>query len=290
MIRRALVVVNPIAGPGAAQRRLPRLEAGLRERGLALTVVATRAAGGARAATRELAPDHDLVVVVGGDGTLNEVINGLEADVSVALFPVGTGNVVAKELRLPRRIGPFCRMLGAGRERALDVGSAGGRRFLAFVGAGFDAAVARRMAERRAGGTRMADYAGLIVRTLADYDFPRITVAVDGAEPVASGGFALVSNVRSYGGPFVLTPRARCDDGQLDVCVLPRAGRARYVWTTLGLLAHLPPALMGARQLRGQRVRLEADDQVPYQVDGDPAGTLPVEVRVLDRKARFIVP
>ncbi len=289
-MRRALVVVNPIAGRGAAQRCLPRLEKGLRDSGLEPTVAATAAPGDAEAMARDLAPDHDLVVVVGGDGTLNEVLNGLGADRPLALFPVGTGNVVAKELRLPRRIGAFCRMIAGGRERVLDVGSASGRRFLAFVGAGFDALVAARMAQRRTGAIRMADYVGLVLSSLATYDFPRITVTVDGAAPVASRGFALVSNVRSYGGPFVITPAAKYDDGQLDVCVLPRASRARYAWTMLGLIARLPAALVGARHLRGRRVRLEADREVHYQVDGDPAGTLPVEIQLLERKARLVVP
>jgi len=289
-MRRALVVVNPIAGRGAAGRCLARLEEGLRTIGLSASVELTRSAGDARAITNKLAPDHELVVVVGGDGTLNEVINGLGVDRPLALFPVGTGNVVAKELRLPRKVGGFCRMVGGGRQRAVDVCSAGGRRFVAFVGAGFDALVARRMAERRTGAIKMADYTGLILGSLARYDFPAISATVDGGEPMASRGFVLVSNLRSYGGPFVITPKARCDDGQLDVCVLPRAGRARYVWAMLGLIARLPSALVGARQLRGRRVRLEAEGEVPYQVDGDPAGNLPVEVEVLDRKVRFLVP
>jgi len=289
-IRRALVVVNPIAGRGAAARCLPRLEEGLRTIGLSATIEATGASGDARAITGKLAPEHDLVVVVGGDGTLNEVINGLGVDRPLALFPVGTGNVMAKELRLPRKVERFCRMVAAGRQRAVDVGSAGGRRFVAFVGAGFDALVARRMAERRTGAIRMADYAGLILGSLARYHFPRISATVDHGEPVASRGFVLVSNVRSYGGPFVITPQALCDDGELDVCVLPRAGRVRYVWTMLGLIARLPSALVGTRHLRGRRVRLEGEGDVAYQVDGDPAGTLPVEVEVLDTKARFLVP
>jgi len=289
-MRRALVVVNPIAGRGAAGRCLPRLGEGLRTIGLSATIEATRASGDAKAITSKFAPDHDLVVVVGGDGTLNEVINGLGVDRPLALFPVGTGNVMAKELRLPRKVEGFCRMVADGRQRAVDVARAGGRRFVAFLGAGFDALVARRMAERRTGAIRMADYAGLILTSLARYDFPRISATVDGGEPVASRGFVLVSNVRSYGGPFVITPKARCDDGELDVCVLPRAGRARYVWAMLGLIARLPAALVGARHVRGRRVRLEAEGDVPYQVDGDPAGALPVEVEVLDRKARFLVP
>jgi diacylglycerol kinase family enzyme len=197
--------------------------------------------------------------------------------------------VLAKELRLPRGIGRFCETVARGRERALDLAAAEGRRFVSMVGAGFDAAVAGRLARERAGAIRMARYAPLILSCLARFGKPRIAVSVDGAPPVEAQGFALVSNVRSYGGPFRITPHAVPDDGALDVCVLPRGGLARYVRAILALLLRCP-RLSGTRYLRGRSVRLTSTEAVPYQVDGDPGGVLPAMVELLERKVRFIVP
>ncbi|MFW6108647.1 MAG: diacylglycerol/lipid kinase family protein, partial [bacterium] len=112
-MRRALTVVNPIAGRGRGRAMAVRLAEALSQRGMELELAATSQAGDGRSAAGR-AGDYDLLVAVGGDGTLNEVVNGLEADCPVALFPLGTGNVLAKELRLPRRVDRFCEMVAQG--------------------------------------------------------------------------------------------------------------------------------------------------------------------------------
>jgi YegS/Rv2252/BmrU family lipid kinase len=288
-LRRALLIVNPIAGQGAGQRGLGRLEQGLRSQGIATSVTVTRKHGDAREAATQAA-GHDLVVVIGGDGTLNEVLNGLGADVPVALFPLGTGNVLAKELRLPRRAERFCAMVGRGRERALDLAEAEGRRFVSMAGVGFDAEVASALAARRRGAIHILTYVGPLVRCLATYRFPRLRVSIDGAEAIASEGFALVSNVRCYGGPLVITPAADPGDGVLDVCVLGRGTRLAYLRALFAFYVGWPRALGGARYYRGREVRVTAEERVPYQVDGDPAGFLPATFRLPGRTLRFVVP
>ncbi len=180
-------------------------------------------------------------------------------------------------------------MVARGRERALDLPAVEGRRFVSMVGAGFDAEITARLAAERTGPMRMRRYVALIVGCLARYGTPRIGVSVDGAPPVEAQGFALVSNVGSYGGPFRITPHAKPDDGSLDVCVLPRGGFWRYLRAILALLARCP-GLSGTRYLRGRSVRLTSGEPVRYHVDGDPAGLLPATVELLDRKVRFIVP
>lgn len=287
-MRRALVIVNPIAGRGAGQRRLAHVEQGLQRAGVGTHVFVTSMAGQARDAAAR-ACDHDLVAVIGGDGTLNEVLNGLEADRPVALFPLGTGNVLAKEFRLPRRVSRFCEMVARGREQVIDLAAVEGRRFACMVGAGFDAEVAAHLGAARSGATHMSRYVRPILGCLARYGAPRIAVSVDGAPPVEAQGFALVSNVRSYGGPFTITPHAAPDDGALDVCVLPRGGTWRYVRALLAFLCRCP-GLSGARYLRGRSARLTSTEPVRYQVDGDAAGFLPATVELMDRKLRLIVP
>ncbi len=288
-MHRALVIVNPIAGQGAGERSLPGVERGLRGRGVSTDVAITRSAGDARAAAAQ-AGGHDLVVVAGGDGTINEVVNGLESDVPLALWPLGTGNVLAKELRLPRRLAPFCEMVERGRERALDVGSAEGRRFVSVMGAGFDAEVASVLASGRRGAIHITSYLGPLVGVLARYRFPGLEVCVDGGDSVPSAGLVVVSNVRAYGGPLVVTPDADPCDGWLDVCIFPSGTRLAYLRAMLGFFLGSQRILGGARYVRGRQVRLTSPERVPYQVDGDPAGFLPATVGLLDRRLRFVVP
>jgi diacylglycerol kinase family enzyme len=208
----------------------------------------------------------------------------------VAVYPLGTGNVLAKELGLPRRVRAFCEMMGAGRQRALDVASVGGRRFVSMAGVGFDAAVAARLAAARSGGIRMRKYVVPLLRCFATYRFPRLEVRIDDGEAVAAEGFVLVSNVRAYGGPFVVTPDAVHDDGLLDVCVLPRGSRLRALRAMLAFTVGCQRSLSGARYFRGRRVRVTSEERVHYQVDGDAAGFVPATFELLERKQRFVVP
>ena len=281
--------MNPIAGRGAGQRVLDELERGLDRVGVAVDVALTEKAGDARAAAAA-AGGHDVVIAIGGDGTLNEVINGLEADVPVVPCPLGTANVLAKELRIPRRISRFCQMVRAGRVRTLDLAAANGRRFISMAGAGFDASVTAEVHAARSGSIRLLSYVGPIVRHLAHYPFPPMRVQLDGGEPVVSEGFVLVSNVRSYGGPLCITPDAQPDDGLLDVCVLPRGSRLRYLRALAAFFLQCSRRCSGARYHRARTVRVTADERVPYQVDGDAAGYLPATIEVLDRKLRVVVP
>lgn len=287
-MRGALVIVNPIAGRGRGERCLGELKDRLMGLGFTVATAITGAPGDAREAAAA-AEGHDLVVVAGGDGTLNEVLNGLDADRPLALLPLGTGNVLAKELRLPRRVDRFCQMVARGRERLLDVATANGRRFVSMVGAGFDAEVAARLAARRKGTIRMWHYTGLIASCLASYGEPRIVVTVDGHAAAEARGFALVSNVRSYGGPFTITPQAKPDDGQLEVCILPRGGLLRYIRAMLAFMLRWTGA-SGASYLHGRSIGLSSETPVRYQVDGDPAGFLPTTVQLSNRRVRFLVP
>ena len=288
-MERALVIVNPIAGRGSGRRVFEEVERGLREAGLSVEASVTAKAGDARDAAGR-AEGHDVAVVVGGDGTLNEVINGLEADVAVAHCPLGTANVLAKELRIPRDVGRFCEMVRAGRVRTLDLAAANGQRYVSLASAGFDAEVTGVVHEARSGAIRMSHYFGPIARCLWHYSFPRLAVRIDGGEPVEAAGFVLVSNVRSYGGPLCVTPDAAPDDGQLDVCILPRGSRLSYVRALAAFFFRCQHWLSGARYYRGRRVDVTADERVPYQVDGDPVGWLPATFELLARKLRVVVP
>jgi len=290
MVQSALLIVNPIAGRGKGERTLPELENGLREAGIDTQVAVTAQAGDAREAAGALAGAHDAVICVGGDGTLNEVINGVPPDCPVAQFPIGTGNVLAKELGLPRRIAPFCQMVRAGRQKAIDLGAANGQKFASFAGIGFGAAVTEAMATARSGAIHMWRYAGLILRGFAAGRFPRIEVSVDGGVPVVAAGFALISSVRSYGGPICIAPQARHDDGMFDLCILPKGSRFQYLRALTAFLLGCARGCSGAQYFRGRTFHAASAQRAPYQLDGDATGVLPVTVEVLDERLPVIVP
>jgi len=288
--KKCLIIINPISGMGSGRRNGPKLQRLLMDQGYEVELFTTTAAGDARDAAARITPGEVSVVLsVGGDGTLNEIINGLgDKDIPVALFPTGTGNVMAKEFGIPRRPGRVCEMIVRGNTRRLDVACIGDRRFLLFAGAGFDAAVTQSIHETRSGRLTMLHYTAPILKTFARYAFPDISVRVDG-ERVGTATTVLVTNVHSYGGPFAFVPDADPTDRLLDVCLMP--GRRR-----IDLLRHLWACVRGRLlkckdvvHRRGRVIELDGDG-VPVQMDGDYFGPLPVRIELLPTQLPLIVP
>jgi len=295
---RVLVVCNPISGGGRAGRLGPELRELLTSEGHEVELVRTGRAGDARERAARVDLEFDRIVVVGGDGTVNEVVNGLREPARIPLtqLATGTANLLAHDLRLPYSVREMGRLMGNGSIRRLDLGlvscagtPAGQRRFLMVTSVGFDAMVTLEAQGQRRGPMSYARWLPSIVRVAHSYRPPRLRVEVDDGQPV-EGQMVIVSNVRNYGGLFTAADRASCDSGHLDVCVLTRAALpalARAAWSALrGGLSRS----RGVVYLTGERIRVSSDGPVPVEIDGDPGGTTPIEISVRPRVVPVVVP
>ena len=249
----------------------------------------------------EMLRSADAVVVVGGDGTLRAVVDrsiGLlgEADLPPLLVVgLGTANLMQRHLGLRyAKAGVGARvaaLLTAGRTRAVDLGRVGDRVFLLVTGVGYDAGVVHALAKARRGPITKLSYVGPALRNLRDLTYTDVTVRVDGRTVHAAGpAQVFVGNVPEYGTGFPVLTDADSADGLLDVCVLPCANHlafARLLWR-LARGGHRETP--GVTYVRGRDVEIDAADPVPVQIDGDPAGTTPVRLGLLPRRANFIVP
>lgn len=298
MRRRIKIIANPVSGRGRAKRLAEAVIARLRSRGADPELLETRAAGDARRLAGQTA-GAEAVGVVGGDGTLNEVANGLpDAAPPLGILPSGTANVLAKELRLRRDPPWLADVLADGREIRWDLGidRAGGRRFLLFVSAGYDAQVVHLFHARRRGAVHMWQYCLWGVKSFWECAVPRIGVALDGATLTEAAAWVIVSNVAQYGGPLAFTPNAKPDDGAFEVLVLHDRGRrdtVRMFWRAIvGWLTGLDLELGGVSFHRAARVRLWSADgrDVAVQVDGDPGGSLPVDLELRPGGVRVLAP
>jgi diacylglycerol kinase (ATP) len=293
MFSGALIVANPIAGRGRGQRVALALAEGLRRRGVLADIHFTRARGDGRARVAEIGRDVDLVVAVGGDGTLREVLEGLPSpEVPVALVPAGTGNVLAAELGLPRRTrdaGRALEMILAGRTTLFDVGRVNGRLCLLACGVGLDALLVRQVDSRRHGPITRWHYVGALLRLLPRYRPPRLTVEIDGCAEPGPHGLVLIANTARYVQGLRLSPDRRLDDGRFEVYLFPDGGRRALIAAALrAWVAGLPGR--GCTLHRARRVRVTGETPVPYQVDGDPGGETPMEFEVGPGQYRLIVP
>ena len=291
MTKKCLIIVNPISGRGFGRRSAPQLEARLREHDYEVEVVWTTCQGSARVTAEQASRDDvSVILCVGGDGTLNEIVNGVgDKGIPVTVFPAGTGNVLAKEYDIPHSVPRVCDMIVRGRTKTLDVGVIGGRRFILFAGAGFDAAVTMSLSERRTGRISMLSYIAPMLRTLATYRFPEMEVTVDG-EFVGRAACVLVSNVHSYGGPFGFLEDADPTDGLFDICLMQGRRRwdlIRYMW---GGFRHRILQYKDTKYVRGTVIELDSKTGVPLQADGDFIGKSPARIELLRARVPVIVP
>jgi diacylglycerol kinase family enzyme len=235
----------------------------------------------------------DLVLVCGGDGTVAACAGALAGtDVPLALVPLGTGNLLARNLDLPLEIELALDVaFGPGR-RQLDVLEAGEQRFVVMAGLGFDAALIRDTDDSSKSKAGWLAYLGGAVRAVRRTPSARFTIAVDGAAAVRRRALGvLVGNVGQVQGGLRLLPGAQPDDGVIDVGVLmPRTWRDWPV-LLLRILRGRPDGGRQAEILRGRHVEINVDRMVPTQYDGEYAGeAAQMSVRALSRAITVCVP
>lgn len=288
-----LVIINPAAG----RRRdspLEEIRSALSQPFVDLSLHLTSGPGDATLAARQAVSEgFDLVVAAGGDGSINEVANGLVgSEVELGVVPVGTENVLARELGVPLSPGPACRYLLDTVARRIDVGKVNDRYFVCFAGVGFDAHVAHRLSPERKKTMGAAGYFLTSFERIAGYrKEPRtVTVLADGQEICSSYWMILVSNIQNYGGGLKPAPQASLEDGRLDLCIYPKAGYPATVWQMLTTARGRHVDLPGMLYLQAKRIELVTEPVEQVQLDGDPwAGTTPLAIEVVPKslKARF---
>ena len=269
----------------------------LRINGHNLTVVPTRGRGTAGILAREhITRGADLVIVAGGDGTINEAAEGmLHSAVPLAILPGGTANVLANEIGLGTRIERAAARLEECRPRRISVGhltSDGGRvsrHFLLMAGIGFDAYVVHHVDGELKSRTGKFAYwvAGLrlLGRRLEEFQ-------VDIGGEKRQGSFALVSKVRNYGGDFQIARSVRLSDDRFELVLFEGRHTARYVKHFAGMMLNRLSTMKGVAVLRADCVTLsDPQDRCVYvQIDGEFAGRLPAEIRIVPDALTLMTP
>ena len=284
----ALLIANPISGWGKVARHLKEVADALRALGLELSVCETGGPGDARKAAGEFG--GGLILSFGGDGTFNEVLNGADPERAVlGVIPAGTGNVLAKELRVPRCPRRAVRALAGGRIVRYDMGVCNDRRFACVFGAGLDAHIVQLVHEARGGNLTQLHYVPVLLRSALRAEPWEIEVRLDGERLADGMNIVCAGNSRSYGGPIEMTPAASPTDGRLDV-MASRVGGPLDIWgpgmAALGRALHVSGSALYGRGVEVE-VRSPRDD-VPWEVDGDLGGRLPAHVRCEPGRVRMV--
>ncbi|MEE8453098.1 MAG: diacylglycerol kinase family protein [Thermoguttaceae bacterium] len=290
-----LLAVNPKAGARSSQQRVRCLVDMLEAEGYQARVLddldriaATANQSYARGRLRAL-------IGVGGDGTAAELVNRTQPGLPITLLPAGNENLLARHLGLDPEPASVFRVVKEGVLSKLDAARANERIFLLMIGCGFDGEVVRRVHQRRTGHIRSRNYAKPILETIRSYEYPRMRVywngqAEDEQPDPLDARWLFAFNVPCYGGGMQLAPKADARDGLLDICAFGGGSwwhALRYVTATY---MHRHERLADCTTCRIGRLRITSDARVPYQLDGDPGGFLPVDVEVLPERLTMIVP
>ncbi|MGM0401389.1 MAG: diacylglycerol/lipid kinase family protein [Chloroflexota bacterium] len=295
------LVYNPVAGQHDVEKALRQVVDFLESRGWEISISRTRGPGDATLYAREaVAEGTDVVVAVGGDGTLGEVATGLaKSNSALGVLPVGTGNVWAHMLGIPvwtpnRRSALLeaARILVEGRRVPIDLGRVADRYFVLWTGVGFDAQIAHDVEPQRELRRQLGNLAYFISALSLGLQLrgTRMTVSIDGRTVHRRAFLILVTNVQFYGGTWRVAPQAKLDDGLLEVYIA-RGGSA---WDAV---RHAVSVLQG-RQLedpeidvyRGKQIAIHSEEILPVHVDGDPSGYTPVTISVVPKALQVIVP
>jgi len=259
---------------------------GLRSRGIAADVTTDISYVRTKShADRRSAPEL-VIVSAGGDGTLALVAQNTPKATVLVPMPLGTENLLARHFGFLADPPAIIETILHGHDHAIDSGLANGKLFLVMVTCGFDAAVVRAMHLRRRGHISRLSYLWPILRTLGRYSFPPLRVTVHGDSAEASEAddiyrWAMVFNLPRYAASLRIEHEAIENDGQLNFCGLRNGGLVGSVRYLGGIVAgrHIHWADVTRRAMTG--CRIESPVVVPYQIDGDYAGRLPLEISVL---------
>jgi len=306
-IKDALLIYNPTSGRRRSRRFAEVEQAAriLKEAGIATELAPTTARDSATKIARQAVEQkRGMVIVCGGDGTINEVVNGLVgSQVPMALLPAGTANILAKELGIPWDIPRAARLIASATVRRIALGLAtplngnhsdqiprGGRYFLCVAGAGPDGAIVNGVHEGLKKHTGVIAYWAEGLRQFFNYGFPAMRVHSDGKERSAT--IIVVGRTANYGGPFKITTGASLFDDSFELLTNSKSSRLAYLVCLPALWLGKLRGVEGIEAWKATDVVCELAGTAPVfaQVDGEPIGSVPLSFRIVPDALSLVTP
>ena len=309
--RHVIISINPKAGAGCSRARADRLAEILTEQGLTAQVETDLETIGNEACRLAKLGDLRALIGVGGDGTATELANRITPEVPLVIMAAGTENLLARHIGWPKLPEPLADVILNGRKICMDLGRAGNRLFLLMLSCGIDAEIVRRLDEGRSGHINHASYMGPIFKSVCHYKYPKIEIESDNPEkndksglherteedPTTSASdkrsnatWVVITNIPLYGGGVRFSPEADKTDGLLDICEFRGSGFLRSLGFYIAAKRGRCHKLKNCSARQATRIRLTADQPLPYQIDGDPGGTLPVDIELIPQALTLLVP
>lgn len=291
---KVLIISNPTSGK-ASQEFVAKVQQELVAAGAEVELYLTQAANDATAYLANNSGGLDVVAVAGGDGTINEAINGLKDKDSstyrLALIPTGTTNVLAGELKIKRNVKRISQVILQGKEKPIYPGRINGRRFLLMAGVGYDAWVVDNVDLALKKKVGKLAYVLSMLKQLRHFGKKEYRLQVDGKEYLANS--VVITNGRLYGGSFVLSKQADLSAPTTQVLMLNGKNMWSLLFSLLGLPFGLVEKMPGVVSVAAKEVKIELINQTapePVQADGDSLAKLPITLVMETQPLRVLVP
>jgi diacylglycerol kinase (ATP) len=290
-----LIIYNPAAGQSSdLKSTLDRVAALWRDRGWQVQIAATTAAGDATTKAKQAAQaGYHAVIAAGGDGTVNEVVNGLIGTATaLGTLPLGTVNIWAREMGLSMDMLKAAESMSKAELTQIDVGIAGNRYFLLMAGIGFDAAVTATVSSVEKKRLGAIAYVKQAIQLAWNFRGVSPKLRIDGKRVRGKILMVIIGNSQLYGGVVKFTAHATIDDGLLDICVIKGQGMLSAPRRLISIFArhYNRDPLVQYFQARQIEIRGKRGKVLPVQVDGDYLGKTPMNFRVVPNSLWIMVP
>lgn len=291
---RVLIIFNPASGT-AKRTFIDSIMAELIAGGAEVDLYLTQAANDATRYLKEYSGELDVVAAAGGDGTLNEVVNGLtereNGSWRLALIPTGTTNVLAGELGLKKTVKAVAQTILQGKEMPIYPGRINGRRFMLMAGVGYDAWVVDNVNLKLKKKVGKLAYVLSMLKQLPKFGSKLYRLELDGQEHFANS--AIITNGRLYGGKFVISKQADLSAPTTQVLMLSGKSMWHLLFSLLGLPLGLMEKMPGVQSVAAKKIEISLVDQIerePVQADGDSLAELPLSLAMEEQPLRLLVP
>jgi YegS/Rv2252/BmrU family lipid kinase len=277
------VIVNPDSKPRRVKRYLKPSVGVLKENGFQVSIHFAKKPGEIQGVARDsVGQGFEAVIIAGGDGSLNEGINGIVGTgVPIGILPFGGSNVVARELGMPLHPVGAAGVIVKRRTRKIDLGIINDRYFAMMASCGYDAYAVSRTSMKIKKIIHRYAYVWAGLKDFMGYKPTLISLDLDRGKVIEQGTFVVIANTHYYGGLHQVTPYAEIDDGFLDVCVYKGKFQLGLVRFALNVLSKQHLSMKNVRYYRVQRVELHSSRRTLVQVDGDLLGELPMTAEIV---------
>lgn len=293
MQKKILVIKNPVSKNGKNNRFIDKVVDELQLKNCHVCVYETKSAGDGISYLLALEEKFDVIVAAGGDGTINEVINGMVnlKTTPLALIPAGTTNVLAKELGIPRRVKVIADIITNGLAKSVYLGQLNERRFSMMVGLGYDAWVVNNVNLKIKKRFGKLAYVLSMFKELFTFGKQTFVVEIDGRQTVASS--MIITQGKYYAGSFILSRKADLSQPTMQAIIIETESAWKFFLTVLALPLSLMEHLPFVQTIAAKEIKIKSLVSKPeydvLQMDGDPAGTVPAVLKIEEEAISILV-